>query len=65
MIRMAIRELMQRPRAERAEHLASLKLRLMAFIPQIESVDRQGPTARRVRAMQRVLAALDEVSSRT
>jgi len=37
----------------------------MAFIPQIESVDRQGPTARRVRAMQRVLAALDEVSSRT
>ena len=65
LIRIAIRELMQRPRAERAEHLASLKLRLCAFIPQIETVDRQGPTARRVRAMERVLSALDEVSLRT
>lgn len=64
-LRAAIKELMQRPREERAAHLSLLKARLASFIPQIESVDRQGPTARRVRAMERVLRALDEVSSRS
>lgn len=64
-LRTAIKELMLRPREERAAHLAMLKIRLASFLPQIESVDRQGPTARRVRAMERVLHALDEVSSRT
>lgn len=64
-LRAAIKELLQRPREERAAHLALLKVRLASFLPQIESVDRQGPTARRVRAMERVLHALAEVSSRT
>jgi hypothetical protein len=64
-LRGAIKELLRRPREERQAHLTLLKLRLASFIPQIESVDRQGPTARRVRAMERVLKALDEVSART
>jgi hypothetical protein len=64
-VRNAIKELLARPKEERAAHLAVLKVRLASFIPQIEAVDRQGPTARRVRAMERVLSALDQVSSRT
>lgn len=65
LIRGAIRELLARPKEERAAHLAALKLHLLTLIPKVEGADKNAPAARRLRAMERVLATLDEVSSRT
>lgn len=65
LLRDAIRDLLARPKEEREVHLVHLKQYVKSMLPQFEAVDRNSPTARRLRAMERVLSTLEEVSSRT
>ena len=65
LLRDAIKDLLAKPKLERKGHLDVLEVKLLAMIPELESVDKNAPAARRVRAMERVLKTLQEVSERT
>ncbi len=64
-LREAIRDLLSRPRHERKAHLADLKARIASMGPALSPLERSGVSARRLRAMERVVRALEEVSERS
>jgi hypothetical protein len=64
LLRDAIKDLLAKPQLERKAHLEMLEIKLRAMIPDLESVDKNGPAARRVRAMERVIKTLQEVAER-
>jgi len=65
LLRDAIKDLLSKPKPDRKAHLELLEGQLRAMLPDLESVDKNGPAARRVRAMERVIKTLYEVSERT
>lgn len=64
-LRDAIRDLLAKPKEQREEHLNKLKDYVQSLLPEFESIDRNSASARRLRAMERVIATLEEVSARS
>jgi hypothetical protein len=64
-LRDAIRDLLSKPKSEREEHIVRLKQYIHELLPDFEAVDPNSPSSKRLRALERVIATLEEVSERT
>jgi hypothetical protein len=64
LVRDAIKDLLARPKEERDLHLAQLRSDLEAMLPTHEEIDPNSATARRLKALARVIKTLEEVSAR-
>ncbi|MCC7384075.1 MAG: hypothetical protein IT384_19690 [Deltaproteobacteria bacterium] len=60
----SIKELMQKPKEEREAHIQALRAHVSSELARFEAVDKDGPSTKRLRALESILATVAGVSAR-